>query len=123
MKYWGVYNSPTKLIPHEIGWGSYFLEGRMHGKPPVIGRIISPLTTRMPREADRIQFLLWAGRTSFHSHTTVFVFLTPENLGCRQILTFYIFPFIIWVCVVIFLHVGSVLIILRRLGKSLLFSP
>ena len=23
--------SPTKLIPHEIGWGSYCLEGRMHG--------------------------------------------------------------------------------------------
>ena len=80
---------PNKLIPHEIGWGSYFLEGRMHGKPLVIGRTISPLTTCMPREVDRIHLLTWAGRTSFHSHIVVCLPHVGESLAsCSRTLNF-----------------------------------
>ena len=67
--------SPTELILHEIGWGSYFLKGRMHGQSSVIGSTVSPLGTRMPTKVDHIEFLTWEERTSFHSQAVV-VFLT-----------------------------------------------
>ena len=110
--------SRTELIPHEIGWGSYCLKGRMHGKSSVIGRTVSPLTTCMPKEADRIQFLTWARRTSFHFHIVV-VFLTQEKAWPQEV-TFYLsLHELVW-CV-IFLHVGAILIILRRLGNRCCF--
>ena len=84
--------SPTEIIPCEIGWGSYCLEGRMHGKPSVIGKNISPLTTRMPREVDHIQFLTWEGRTSFHSHVVV-VFLMQEKAWSQADIGVLHFPF------------------------------
>ena len=97
--------SPTELIPHEIGWGSYFLEGRMHGKPSVIGRTVSPLATRMPREADRFQFLTWAGRTSFHSHIVIFSTLMQVESWPLRIHVLQS-PFPIFVYVSEFLHTG-----------------
>ena len=86
--------SLTELILHELGWGSYCLEGRMHGQPSVISRTVSPLTTSMPREANGIQFLTWVERSSFHSHAVVCLPHAGESLasGSRVL----IFPFTIW---------------------------